>query len=341
MRFAALGRTQWLYDSIRKAVAKGHEPVIIGTSPAAPEYSIKEDHFARLAEELGCVYFCDSAINQPHYLEMIRRSRAEVAISVNWLTLIAQNLIDQFKYGVINAHAGDLPRFRGNAVPNWAILAGETKVVLTLHQMTLDLDAGPILLQREYPLAPDTYVRDIYRFLSDNIPTMFTNVLDGLAAGTIVPRAQSKDLSLSLRCFPRLPEDSEIDWTFSAEDLARLVRASAEPFSGAYTFLDSEKLVVWRAHAEQLSYPVLGKPGQVIQLRSESGQAAVLATDGVFVLEEIETVSGSRGRPTDFIKSTRVRLGLNLSKELGAIEHRVAQLEKKLEQLTSEGDETE
>lgn len=333
MKFAALGRTQWLYDSIQAAVARGHQVALIGTCPAAPEYLVNEDDFARLADDLGCAYFCAPAINRPEYIRMAEESKAKVAISVNWLTLIGQEMFDQFEHGVINAHAGDLPRFRGNAVSNWAILAGETKVVLTLHQMVVDLDAGPILLQREFPLTPGTYIADVYRFLAENIPVMFAEVLDGLAAGSIVPREQPSDPALSLRCFPRLPQDGEIDWHRSAEELARLVRASAEPFAGAYSFIGSEKVIVWRAHSEQLPYAYLGVPGQVTEIRRRTGEVAVLAKEGVLVLEEIETVSGGRNRAADMIKSTRVRLGIDVAQQMLQLSERIAQLEAQLLQF--------
>ena len=327
MKFAAFGRTQWLYDSIRMAVGRGHQVVLIGTCQASTTSTVTEDDFSRLAGELGCPFFCDPAINRSLYVQMARDSGADIAISVNWLTLIGQEMLDQFKYGVINAHAGDLPRFRGNAVTNWAIVAGESKVVLTLHQMTVDLDAGAILLQRELAITSDMYIAEVYRFLSENIPSMFGDVLDGLASGRIVSRLQSSDPKHSLRCFPRTPKDSEIHWTCPAEELARLVRASAEPFTGAYSFIGTEKVIIWRAHSEQLSYPYLGVPGQAIEVRRKTGEVVVLTQNGVLVLEEIETPSG-RLPAADIIKSTRVRLGMDLTQEIMRLSERITKLEK-------------
>lgn len=72
MKVAALGRTQALYDAIRACRERGHEIVLIGTCPAAPEYSVKEDDFAQLATEIGCPFFNDTAINKPKYLQMAR-----------------------------------------------------------------------------------------------------------------------------------------------------------------------------------------------------------------------------------------------------------------------------
>lgn len=327
MRVAALGRTQWLYDSIARVAGSGHKVVLIGTSPEAPEYTVKEDDFARLARDLDCAFFTDPVLNRAEYLSLLRDTKADVAISVNWLTRIGKQIIDQFKYGIVNAHAGDLPRYRGNAAPNWAILAGEGKVVVTLHQMAEELDAGPILLQRELVLTNATQIGGVYRFITANVPEMFVEVLDELERRTLVPRPQPTDPAVSLRCFPRMPRDGEIDWRQSAEHLAKLVRASSEPFGGAYTFLGSVKLVVWQAEADCLPYPHLGVPGQVIERRPDTGEVVALTGDGVLVLKEVETASGGRARPCDVVKSTRARLGLDVAERMADLERRIRELE--------------
>lgn len=316
MKFAALGRTQLLYDSIRICIEAGHDLVMVGTSEAAPEYTRSERDFELLAQDLGCPFVCDSRINRRRYLALIRETEAEVAISVNWPTLMERKALLCFKYGIINAHAGDLPRFRGNACPNWAILSGERKIVITLHQMVEALDAGPILLQEAFPLTEETYVRDFYRFAEERIPIMFARVLDALAEGTIVFQEQPQDPGLSLRCFPRLAGDGRIDWKVPAEDISRLVRASSEPFSGAFTYLGREKLIVWRARSGRLPYPWLGMPGHVVDVDRNTGEATVLAGEGVVVLEEIETASKGKKPAAEILTSTRMRLGMDLSKLL-------------------------
>jgi methionyl-tRNA formyltransferase len=328
MRFAAFGRTQWLYDSVRVAVSNGHRVALIGTSPAAPEYTVTERSFEILADELRCPFFCDPAINSFKYIQMAKESKSDVAISVNWVTMIGQEMIDQFKYGVINAHSGDLPLYRGNAAPNWAILEGESKIALTLHQMTTQLDEGPILSKQDFPLNTDTYLRDVYNFLTTNIPKMFLEALHGLENALIVPKPQSTDPELSLRCFPRLRRDGAIDWRQPAEMIARLVRASSEPFAGAYTFINSEELIVWRAVAGRLSYRYLGMPGQVVERRSKSGEVVVLTGDGVLVLQEVETALAGRGKAADIVRSMRVRLGIDVAEEIVQLKKRIEKLER-------------
>ena len=341
MKVAALGRTQILYKTIKAVIAEGHEIVLIGTCPAAPEYTVTEDDFSRLAQEIGCPYFCTTSINKPECIQMIRASTAEIAISVNWLTLIGQEALDQFKYGIINAHAGNLPRFRGNAAPNWAILNGEKQVVITLHQMVAELDAGPILLQRQFSLTSETYVGDFYRFSEQNTVELFVEALSGLATGSLIPQAQPTDPHLSLRCFPRLPRDGAIDWAQPANDLARLVRASAEPFAGAYSFLGAEKLIIWRARPEQLPYPYLGTPGQVAERRPETGEVLVITGENLLALQEVETESTGRRNATEVIRSIRVRLGMDVTTEVTHLRQRVTELERLLQALTEKVDKVE
>ena len=155
---------------------------------------------------------------------------------------------------------------------------------------------------------------------------MFAQTLDGLANGSIIPKEQPSDPALSLRCFPRLPRDSEIDWHKSAEELARLVRASAEPFAGAYSYIGTEKVTIWRVHPEKLGYPYLGTPGKVAWRRRKTGEVGVLTGDGLLVLEEIEMPSKGRGRASDLIKSMRTRLGMDVAAELARLSHKIAEL---------------
>jgi len=234
-----------------------------------------------------------------------------------------------FAHGIINAHAGDLPRFRGNACPNWAILNGENKVVLTLHKMNLDLDAGSILLKRHIPLTDSTYIGDVYQFLDQAIPTAFVEVFARMENGPIVFVDQSRDLADSLRCFPRVPADSKINWNFSAIEISKLVRASSKPFAGAYALLMGERLIIWRARTEKILYPSLGVCGQVVRTDADQGEVWILCGEGMLVLEQVE-YRGVCSKATDIINSTRTRLdsGDFCSEQLQALRRRLEALER-------------
>jgi UDP-4-amino-4-deoxy-L-arabinose formyltransferase/UDP-glucuronic acid dehydrogenase (UDP-4-keto-hexauronic acid decarboxylating) len=326
MNFAAFGRTRWMLDAIEQAAAAGHRPVLIGTAAPAPEYGVREGDFKVLADRFGAAFFADGLINSRERIELARSCSAAAAISVNWPVVIGPEMRSAFAHGIINAHAGDLPRYRGNACPNWAILAGEDRAFVTLHQMADGIDDGPIFLQRSMPISDQTYVGDIYRFMDESIPRMFAELLDALANGSAASRSQPDDPRLALRCFPRREIDSRIDWSQSSGAIARLVRASSEPFAGASSCLDGRPVRIWRARPGELAYRWHGIPGQVAELNRD-GTVLVLCGSGVIVVEEIEIEGEGRGAAGKLLRSTRARFGFDAAAEVAALRERVAALE--------------
>ena len=202
----------------------------------------------------------------------------------------------------------------------------------------MELDAGPVVARRHLPIDENTYIADVYAMLNDAFPALFVEAVNGIAAGRLVEHPQPTDPKLSLRAFPRLPQDGELQWERPAAELARLVRASAEPFAGAHTYMHDERLTVWRARAEPIPYAWLGVPGQVIDVRRRTGEVAVLSGSGALVLEEVEIGSHGRTPPSEMITSTRVRLGLNVGATIARLAGRIAELEAQIRGTDSELD---
>jgi methionyl-tRNA formyltransferase len=307
MRVAALGRTAALYQSIRALVDAGHEVPLIATCPAAPEYSVREDDFRALAQELGATFILANSLNAADVVTHLRAAQAEIAVSMNWLTVIGAEPIAAFPLGILNAHGGDLPRYRGNAPVAWAILQGEPHVGLTIHQMEPSrLDSGPIVVKELLPISDDTYVGEVFAEIDARVPGMFRRAVEGLCTGTITPVPQ--DERLALRGYPRRPEDGRIDWSRSAAELGRLVRASAEPFAGAFATYQGELVRVWRARPLPWDHAALAVPGQVIARDRALGVVRIACGDGLLELAEVER-GGARKAAADLIWSTRDRLG--------------------------------
>jgi methionyl-tRNA formyltransferase len=310
MRVAALGRTRMLVDTIRGLVAAGHEIPLIATCKPAPEHDVGEEDFRALAAELGAEFLQAQDLNAADSLALLQRARADIAVSVSWINLVGSEAIGAFPLGILNVHGGALPRYRGNAPIAWAILQGEQRVGITVHLMVpQQVDAGPIVMVDYFPLSEDTYIGEAYRFLERRAPELLVASVEGLAKQTLVPSPQAADSALALRCYPRRPEDGRIDWSLQAQAIARLVRASAEPFGGAYTTFNEKRLTVWRAHSERWPCPSLAVPGQVVGRDGRSGEVRVATGDGVLVIEEVQSGEASRQAPAVVIKSVRERLG--------------------------------
>ena len=332
MRVVALGRTKLLYDSIKYLHSKGIEIILIGTCQEAPEYSVKAEDFKKLANDIGAEFFSDAQLNKLDILKQVKRLKPDIAISVNWLNIITNEFINIFPNGILNCHAGDLPRYRGNAVANWAIINMEKEIVLTIHKMNEELDSGDIILQRKMQVNNGTKIGDVLTFFEKNAHEMFYESIVGLMNGKIVSKPQDKDPCKALRCYPRIPADSFLDWNQNSEYLDRIVRASSEPFSGAYTYFNGNKLVILKSHVEKYLVSSLNIPGQVLWKRKSTGEVGVGTGDGVLVLEKIKTENGEETIPTEIIKSLRARLGMMVEDEIYLLMKKVRELEKLLRQ---------
>lgn len=306
MRIAIIGRTETLYETALHLRKLGHEIVLIITSKEAPEYSRTAADFQVLAGAWG-VQFLHAPKISNKVIETVRNIKEiEVGVSINYTGIIPQTMINLFPHGILNAHGGDLPRYRGNACQAWAIINGEDKVGLCIHRMVGDeLDTGDIMARDYFPLSQHTKITAVYQWMNDRIPNLFTDALNHLSENSnYVLEHQSKREVESLRCYPRRPEDGEIIWSKSAVEIVRLINACNKPYSGAYCFLEAQKLIIWDAElaAEE---KFLAVPGQITLVGD--GYVEVAASDGKIRLNTIE-VSGSRKTSDELIHSIRQRL---------------------------------
>lgn len=259
IRIGFIGRTKSLYDTIKLfSQSEGFEVAFIWTCKDEDFYNFDSKNFEDLANDLGSKYFYSSRISK--FEDFIE---ADVVVSINFINIIPKTFIDKFKFGVINAHAGDLPKFRGNACPNWAILNDESHVVLSFHQMDEGLDSGNIIRKERFPLATDTYIGEVYEWLYKAVPIGFVESVRMLIQGHPV----EKQFGKPLRSFPRKPEDSRINFHKELEWNYRLIRASSRPFSGAFAFLNNTdtKVTIFRAEPFLVEYDFLSVSGQLME----------------------------------------------------------------------------
>lgn len=269
MNIAIIGRTEMLYDTAELLAKKGHCIKIIVTSMEAVEYKKKSADFKELANRLGAEFLYNEKIDCACMTALLEKvGRIDIGISVNYVSIIPQDLIDLFPLGILNAHGGDLPRYRGNACQAWAIINGEEKIGLCIHKMDGgSLDSGDII-EREY-LKLDINVRigEVYEWMRNRIPYLFLDAVEKLEQNShYVLEVQSKDKKDWLRCYPRQPKDGIIDWKQDSSTILRLVNASSEPFEGAYCFLNGKKMVIRRAELFSDNEHYCAVPGQVCEI---------------------------------------------------------------------------
>lgn len=333
MRIVFLGRTQMLMRSIALFEESQHVIAGIGTCAAETEYFVDEHDFKKKADELGVPFFCNSKINSQEVQKILSSMQADIAISVNWLTIIQKQTMELFKYGILNGHAGDLPRYRGNACPNWAIINGEEKVGLSVHFMEPGcLDSGDVVLKEFIDIKADTTVGEIYGQMEDLFPKMFLQAVDKIdRMGNAAGMPQSKKREQILRCYPRIPGDSCIDWNQSCVEIGRLVRASGFPFQGAYTFLNGkEKLYIQKVGITDYEFPSVAVCGQVVFRDCEKDCVGIAAKDGVIVIYQLCDGEHEQCRVTEKIRSMRDRMGMHVFDRIYELMKEVEELKKRI-----------
>lgn len=328
MKIAVIGRTRMLYDAIDCLKQEKHDIVLIGTCKAAPEYDVKEENFLEKAEKMKVPFFCNGNLNNPSIIELLKESQAKIAVSVNWPTVIGDDVLNIFPYGILNAHCGDLPRYKGNACPNWAILKGEKEFAISIHFMAPALDSGDIVVKKYYSIDENMNITDIYRIAERDIPRLFCEAVRKIQRGD-KGLPQSKNFEDMLRCYPRIPTDSIIDWNWSCEEIIRVVKASASPFEGAYTFWGNTKIHIHDCTKRAYDMPCYVYPGQVIKVDNQNAQVEIAASDGIIVISKI-TIDGREYEANKVLSSARIRLNYCLQEEIYKLHMKIERLEEKI-----------
>ena len=305
MRVAIIGRTEALYDAAQLLHRSGHSIVCIITAKAAPEYSKREADFEQLAAELNIPFV--HSVRIENELPILQAVQAEIGLSVNYPAIIPETVTATFPLGILNAHGGDLPRYRGNACQAWAILNGETRIGLCVHKMVGgELDSGNIIAREYLPIDHTTKVTTVHHWMNERVPEMFllaVNLLQ-INSGFVLER-QSTDPKNALRCYPRHPQDGRIDWAQTALDVLRLINACNKPYAGAFCEYDGERLIIWHAELVSEWENFCAVHGQVTRIGE--GYIEVACGEGKLRLMQVE-VAGLVGSPNDWVKSIRKRL---------------------------------
>lgn len=176
--------------------------------------------------------------------------------------------------GALNMHGSLLPRFRGRAPVNWAVLHGANETGATLHHMVSQPDAGDIVDQAAVPIRENDTAYDVFLRVADAAERVLARSLPLLIAGT-APRTP-QDLSKGEYCGRRRPEDGRIDWSRAAREIHNLVRAVAPPFPGAFADFDGER---WRVTRTQV-LPHRDGTFEPLTVRAEDGLCVITCIDG-------------------------------------------------------------
>ncbi len=194
-------------------------------------------------------------------INRLREIAPDLIFSFYYRAMIPKEVLDIPKLGAYNIHGALLPKYRGRACINWAVINGEKETGATLHVMTESADRGDIIAQKAAPIEFEDTAHDVFLKVTEAAREILMSSLPSLENGTA--KRYPQDESKATKFGRRRPEDGEIDWNKSAEEIYNLVRALTHPFPGAFTYWDCKKYFIWKALPAEGTF----EPGKI---RSES-----------------------------------------------------------------------
>lgn len=301
-----MGRSAFLAEIAFALVDYGHIITGVITAKESDHDTFSVSDWQELCEKLAIPLIVTSK-PVSHESEIILWE-SDIAVSVNFPTVVSASTIDLFPNGILNVHGGDLPRYQGNACQSWAIINGEEFVALSVHKMIGNqLDTGPIIARSRMKIGLNTKVTEILEWMRAEAPGLVLEALEELSDNPqYFLEMPSADPADGLRCYARRPEDGQIDWKSDAETIIRLVNAHNRPYAGAFTYLEGEHLIIWDAQLENDFENFLAVPGQVT--RVGQGYITVACGSGKVRVLQVE-VEGTLATPDFFVSSIRRRLG--------------------------------
>ena len=241
-----------------------------------------EERWFDSVHDLARSYSLDVLTAEPT-TERVREAAPDVIFSFYCRSMLPMSILDLAPLGAFNMHGSLLPRYRGRACVNWAVLNGETETGVTLHHMTARADQGTIVAQRVVTIGPDETAHDVFLKIipaaGDALSASLDAILSGDAPGT------PQDESQATYFGRRRPSDGLIDWSRSAREIHNLVRAVAKPFPGAFTYKDGKKYMVWRSRPLDEMEPG-AEPGTFLTpSRVQTGRGVLEICEGEFAVE--------------------------------------------------------
>jgi len=261
-------------ECLELLLARGDNVVTLITHADDPREKIWFKTPALAAREHGVTVRTPASVNTPEWIEKIAALRPDLILSVYYRNLICAPILALPRRGAFNLHGSLLPKYRGRAPINWAVLHGEPRIGMTLHRMVQRADAGAIVDQEGIEIGPRDTAEQAFRKVLPCARRILERQIDALLAGTATETPQ--DESQATYFGGRKPEDGRIDWRQTNRDIFNLIRAVTDPYPGAFTDVGPVRLMVWWAEPDSPAARGLrGRPGEVVSVNP-----LVVATGG-------------------------------------------------------------
>ena len=309
MKVIFMGTPDFSVGTLEALIEAGHEVVLVVTQPDKPKgrgHGMQFTPVKEVAVQHNIPVFQPKRVRQPECIEELRKYEADVMVVVAFGQILPKEILEMTKYGCINVHASLLPKYRGAAPIQWAIIEGETVSGVTTMQMDEGLDTGDMIQKTEIVLDKNETGESLHDKLAEAGAKLCVETLKAVEAGTATFEKQGETPTAYARMLDK--KLGEIDWTKSAVSIERLVRG-LNSWPSAYTTWDGKVMKIWEAEVQETD----GNeqvPGTVVSVEKDS--INVLTGDGILKIKALQIPGKKRMDTGAFLRGYSVAEGTKL-----------------------------
>lgn len=304
MKIVFMGTPDFARDSLKAVVEAGHEVALVVTNPDKPKGRgmklISSDVKKYAIEQNLEVVQPVKVRNNPEFVEQLKNINPDVICVVAYGKIIPKEILDIPRLGCINVHGSLLPKYRGAAPIQWAVLNGDKETGITTMFMDVGMDTGDMINKEVVQIGDDETTGELWDRLSIIGANLLVKTLEDLENGTYKREKQGDDFTVA----PMIKKEmAKIDWeNQTSSEIKNLVRG-LNPFMGAFSFLNDKKIKIWKV--EKLNDKSEKEPGTVLVSNSKAG--LVIATnDGAVSVLEIQGENSKRMGISDYLRGNKI-----------------------------------
>ncbi|OKZ67372.1 MAG: methionyl-tRNA formyltransferase [Clostridiales bacterium 41_12_two_minus] len=309
MKVIFMGTPDFSVGTLEALIQAGHEVTLVVTQPDKPKGRGKAMQYTPVKETAlvhGIEVYQPTKIREPECVEYLKKYEADIMVVVAFGQILTKEILDMPKYGCINVHASLLPKYRGAAPIQWAVINGEKVSGVTTMRMDEGIDTGDMILKEEVELDPEETGGSLFERLAKTGAELCVKTLVAIENGTATYTPQDNAKATHTKMIKK--QLGEIDFTKPAEEIERLVRG-LNPWPSAYTHWNGKTLKVWKASV--LDKESGKEPGTI-----EVGKNTIAVQTGkrMLQLEEIQLEGKKRMQTDAFLRGVNLETGMILGK---------------------------
>ena len=311
MRIVFMGTPDFARDSLKALVEAGHEILLVVTNPDKPKgrgMKMIPSDVKVYAQSQGLEIRQPVKVrNNPEFVQELMCLEPDVICVVAYGKIIPKEILDIPKFGCINVHGSLLPKYRGAAPIQWAVLNGEKETGVTTMFMDEGMDTGDIILTEKITIGEDETTGEVWGRLSLIGAQLLVKTIEKLQTGNCPREKQSEDYTVA----PMIKKEmAKIDWeTMKSQDIKNLVRG-LNPFMGAYSYLGDKKIKIWKVQI--VDQENQAEPGTIIL--SDEKKGLVIATqDSAIAVLEIQGENSKKMPVGDYLRGNMIKVGEKFS----------------------------